>query len=195
MSKSLRRYDLADRNNNKKHKIDINENLKTKMENDIIAWLKKHNYEYIPILELQDMIDVWTLLCNGIFVNNVTNNIVMLYYGIYCYMKNDTHGMFAYFMAGIDNGCNYAMLNLGYYYFYKCDYVNMEKYYNMAIYHGNKHAYYNYGRYYKIIGDKDNMIRFYLLGIEAGDNYAMSALGKYYYEKRMHELIMQELKI
>jgi TPR repeat protein len=95
------------------------------MEEYIINFSKTYRFTYIKIENKQSMEIIYNLLKNNIKLSNINDDIILLYYGIYCgKVEKNYDEMKQYFLAAVKQGNSNALNHLSYYYF------NIEKNYD-----------------------------------------------------------------
>jgi hypothetical protein len=121
------------------------------MEEDIINFLKRRDFDYITINNEKSIAKIYDLLINDIIfrpINSIENHYLAWYYSI---IKGDYILMKKHYLIAIQNGNSNSMHYLGNYYnFIEKNYKLMEKYHLMATEYGNVKSIENLLNYYDI---------------------------------------------
>ena len=147
------------------------------MEQELIQYLNDHEVIYYQITNSDTLIKIHDLFINNntnICDQDMTNGELLLYHGLYYFIKSDKIKMDEYLLRAIDYGNVPAMNKYANWCMDHKMHDNAQKYYLMAIEHGNIDALFNYALWNEEHGTKEDTQKYYLMAIEHGDTDAMN---------------------
>lgn len=154
------------------------------MEEFIKECLIKNNFKYIPIPDIH-LANIHALFHDG-NNNEIENDVVLLYYGIYCEITNNYDVMKQYYSRAIDYGNVDAMFCMAMYYNKTGDGTHGSIRYELHVIEGGgvPNLFWDFAQFLYLDNDFHNTVKYYLMAINHGHIKSMNYLAWRYYRNR-----------